>query len=235
MPEGTTSLPEIDFAIDRLPDLHEVLADLRDREPVSRILFAGRSIWLANDYETVSRHIASDEVLSAPAAYEPLSLTTVGRVLPTMSGTQHRLNRAVVSRVFFPGRMREYAEVLFAEEGLPDSIWFFEDMGFKGKPFMSPAMYREIMFPGHKRLFDYAHSLGRRVLVHSCGFVEPLVPGLVEAGMDCLQAMEVKAGMDMPRLFERFGMATVPVLHSGEVLGVVGYREIVLAERPGER
>ena len=98
-----------------------------------------------------------------------------------------------------------HMEVLFAEEGLPDSIWYFEDMGFKGKPFMSPAMYREIMFPGHKRLFDYAHSLGRKVLVHSCGFVEPLVPGLVEAGMDCLQAMEVKAGMDMPRLFERFG------------------------------
>jgi len=98
-----------------------------------------------------------------------------------------------------------HMEVLFAEEGLPDSIFFFEDMGFKNKPFMSPAMYREIMQPGHARLFGFAHSLGRKVLVHSCGFVEPLVPGLVEAGMDCLQAMEVKAGMDMPRLFERFG------------------------------
>jgi uroporphyrinogen decarboxylase len=78
-------------------------------------------------------------------------------------------------------------------------------MGFKGKPFMSPAMYRAIMLPGHRRLFDFAHSLGRKVIVHSCGYVEPLVPGLVEAGMDCLQAMEVKAGMDMPRLFEQFG------------------------------
>lgn len=98
-----------------------------------------------------------------------------------------------------------HLEVLFAEEGLPDSIWFFEDMGFKGKPFMSPAMYRELVQPGHRRLFDYAHALGRKVIVHSCGFIEPLVPGLVEAGMDCLQAMEVKAGMDMPRLFEQFG------------------------------
>ena len=98
-----------------------------------------------------------------------------------------------------------HLEVLFAEEGLPDSIWFYEDMGFKLKPFMSPAMYGEIVQPGHRRLFDYAHSLGRKVIVHSCGFVEPLVPGLIEAGMDCLQAMEVKAGMDMPHLFERFG------------------------------
>ena len=96
-------------------------------------------------------------------------------------------------------------EVLFAEEGLPDGFFFYEDMGFKAKPFMSPRMYEEIMLPGHKLLFDYAHSKGGKVIVHSCGYVEPLVPGLVEAGMDCLQAMEVKAGMDVRELFKRFG------------------------------
>jgi len=96
-------------------------------------------------------------------------------------------------------------EILFAEEGRPDGIWFYEDMGFKHKPFMSPAMYKEIIFPAHKRTFDYAHSLGLPVTVHSCGFVEPLVPGLIEAGMDCLQAMEVKAGMDLVKLKKTFG------------------------------
>ena len=99
----------------------------------------------------------------------------------------------------------KHLEVLVAEEGKPDGMFFYEDMGFKQRPFMSPAMYREIIQPGHQRLFDFAHSLGCRVIVHSCGYVEPLVPGLIEAGMDCLQAMEVKAGMDLPRLFERFG------------------------------
>jgi cytochrome P450 len=108
--------PDLDFATAPLPDLHEILEELRSHEPVSRILFAGKTIWLINDYGTVAEYLSNDDVLSAPAAYEPLSLTTVGRVLPTMSGRQHRLNRAVVSRVFFPGRMREYAQSLFAEE-----------------------------------------------------------------------------------------------------------------------
>lgn len=98
-----------------------------------------------------------------------------------------------------------HLETLFAEEGTPDGMFFFEDMGFKNRPFMSPTMYREIMQPGHTKLFDYSHSLGCKVIVHSCGYVEPLVPGLIEAGMDCLQAMEVKAGMDLPKLFGRFG------------------------------
>lgn len=96
-------------------------------------------------------------------------------------------------------------EMLFAEEGLPDGIFLFEDMGFKDKPFMSPAMYREIIMPAHKRLIGWAHQRSLRVIMHSCGFVEPLVPHMIEAGIDMLQAMEVKAGMDMPRLNKLYG------------------------------
>jgi uroporphyrinogen decarboxylase len=59
--------------------------------------------------------------------------------------------------------------------------------------------------PAHKRLFDYAHSKGLPVFVHSCGFIESFVPGLIEAGMDCLQAMEVKAGMDLVKLKKAYG------------------------------
>jgi uroporphyrinogen decarboxylase len=96
-------------------------------------------------------------------------------------------------------------EILFAEEGEPDGIWYYEDMGFKGKPFMSPAMYCAMMLPGHKLTFDYAKSRNLPVIVHSCGYVEPLVPGLLEAGMDCLQVIEVKAGMDLLKLYKDFG------------------------------
>jgi len=98
-----------------------------------------------------------------------------------------------------------HVETLFAEEGYPDGMFYYEDLGFKQKPFMSPAMYREIMMPGHRDLFGFSHAHGMKVMVHSCGFVEPLIPDLLEAGMDCLQALEVKAGMDLPRLFRLFG------------------------------
>lgn len=96
-------------------------------------------------------------------------------------------------------------EILFSEEGYPDGIWFYEDMGFKERPFMSPAMYKEIIQPGHIRTFQFAKSHGLPVIVHSCGYVEPLVLGLLEAGMDCLQVIEVKAGMDLLRLYRNYG------------------------------
>ena len=96
-------------------------------------------------------------------------------------------------------------EMLFAQEGWPDGIWYYEDMGFKGRPFMSPAMYKEIVQPGHIETMAFAKTRNMPIMVHSCGYVEPLVPGLIEAGMDCLQVIEVKAGMDLLKLYKDFG------------------------------
>ena len=96
-------------------------------------------------------------------------------------------------------------EILFAEEGWPDGIWFYEDMGFKERPFMSPAMYRELIQPAHRRTCDFAHAHKLPVVMHSCGFVEPLLPGMIEAGIDALQVIEVKAGMDLTRIYRNFG------------------------------
>jgi uroporphyrinogen decarboxylase len=96
-------------------------------------------------------------------------------------------------------------ETLFAEAGRPDGAWFYEDMGFKERPFMSPAMYREIIQPAHAKTIAFCHSQGLPVIMHSCGFVEPLLPGMIEAGVDCLQVIEVKAGMDPLRIHRTFG------------------------------
>ena len=99
----------------------------------------------------------------------------------------------------------ELQEILFAKEGKPDGIWYYEDMGFKERPFMSSAMYRELIQPGHFKTINYAKSLGLPVIMHSCGFVEPLLPYMVEAGIDCLQVIEIKAGMDLLRIHRNFG------------------------------
>lgn len=96
-------------------------------------------------------------------------------------------------------------EILFEQEGYPDGIWFYEDMGFKEKPFMSPQKYRELIMPSHIRSCEYAHSHNMPVIMHSCGYVETLLPHMIEAGIDCLQVIEVKAGMDLIKLYKMYG------------------------------
>jgi uroporphyrinogen decarboxylase len=59
--------------------------------------------------------------------------------------------------------------------------------------------------PSDQRLTEFFHAHDMPVLLHSCGNVKPLIPGLIEAGIDCLQPLEVKAGMDVVELKEKHG------------------------------
>ncbi len=136
----------------------------------------------------------------------------VFELMPPVCGHEHMLVGMATDPDWVKDMVNTYArltidlmEILFSEEGLPDGLWFYEDMGFKNRPFMSPAMYREMIQPGHFATMRYAKSKGLPVIVHSCGYVAPLVPGLIEAGMDCLQVIEVKAGMDLLQLYRDFG------------------------------
>jgi uroporphyrinogen decarboxylase len=96
-------------------------------------------------------------------------------------------------------------KILFEREGLPDGVYYYDDLGFKLHPFISPQMYCDLIQPAHAYTMDYAKSLGLPVIMHSCGFVEPLLPHMIDAGIDCLQVIEVKAGMDLLRIHKLYG------------------------------
>ncbi len=99
----------------------------------------------------------------------------------------------------------ELLSLLFAREGLPDGLWVWDDLGFANGPFLSPAMYRELIMPAHRRLFTFAHQRQLPVILHSDGRIHALLPLLLEAGIDCLQPLEAKAGMDVVALAREFG------------------------------
>lgn len=86
-----------------------------------------------------------------------------------------------------------------------DGIFWYDDMGYKGSPFFSPALYRELLKPYHKRAVDWAHERGMVTELHSCGYIEPLLPDVVDTGVEMLNPLEVKAGMNPERLKALWG------------------------------
>ena len=86
-----------------------------------------------------------------------------------------------------------------------DAISWPDDMGYKGKTFFSLDMYREIIKPVHKRACEWAHAHGAKVHLHSCGDVRTFVPDLIDVGVDMLNPLEVKAGMDPAWLKRTYG------------------------------
>ncbi len=94
-----------------------------------------------------------------------------------------------------------------------DEIYWPDDMGYKGTTFFSPATYREIVKPFHKKACGWAHSKGIYAHLHSCGDIMTLVPDILDAGVDALNPLEVKAGMDPLALKKEYGDRLV--LHGG--------------------
>jgi uroporphyrinogen decarboxylase len=94
-----------------------------------------------------------------------------------------------------------------------DSVFWYDDMGYKHNQFFSLRMYRQVLKPFHQRAIDWAHARGIKAHLHSCGDVNPFVPELVAMGLDALNPLEVKAGMDPLRLKREYGRDLV--LHGG--------------------
>jgi uroporphyrinogen decarboxylase len=80
-----------------------------------------------------------------------------------------------------------------------------DDLGYKNAQFMSLAMYRELVKPVHRRACDWAHAKGVKAYLHSCGNVNPFIPDFIDAGVDALNPLEVKAGMDPIAIKKRYG------------------------------
>jgi uroporphyrinogen decarboxylase len=98
-----------------------------------------------------------------------------------------------------------HLEYILREVGIPDGVWMYEDMGYTQAPFFSPEMYREFLFPYHRRMGDFIHSYDLPFILHSCGKIRPLLPDIVRAGVDCLQAIEAKAGQHVAEMAEATG------------------------------
>jgi uroporphyrinogen decarboxylase len=82
------------------------------------------------------------------------------------------------------------------------------DLGTQSGPQIKPEMYYELIQPRQKALWGRVHELAPHVAVflHSCGSIHELLPGIIEAGCDVLNPVQISAnGMDPARLKHEFG------------------------------
>jgi len=120
-----------------------------------------------------------------------------------------------------------------------EGVFAGDDIAYKSGPFLRPQWFAEHYLPRMARVTAAYHAQGIRVLFHSDGNLNPILDGLVEAGIDGLNPIEVLAGMDVadihrrhPRLFLAGGIDVsqlLPYGSPGEVKEAV-HRAIDAAE-----
>jgi uroporphyrinogen decarboxylase len=90
---------------------------------------------------------------------------------------------------------------------LVDVVIEADDMAGQERLLFSPATYRRLVKPRHKRLFQFIKAQAPvKLFFHSCGAIRPLIPDLIEVGVDILNPVQVAAaGMDPVALKRDFG------------------------------
>lgn len=88
-------------------------------------------------------------------------------------------------------RAERMAELIkpFVELGV-DAIAIGHDYGHNTGSFMSPRHFRDIYFPAMKRECEIIQAAGKPVLFHSCGNNRLILEMMIDAGMDCYQAIQ---------------------------------------------
>ncbi len=81
------------------------------------------------------------------------------------------------------------------------------DFGTQLSTFCDLEGFREFYVPYYLKMTSWIHSNTEwKVFKHSCGAVEPLLPGFIEAGFDILNPVQISAaGMNPERLKEKYG------------------------------
>jgi len=87
-----------------------------------------------------------------------------------------------------------------------DIVWTGDDLGSEIAMLMSPDVWRKHLKPCVKKIVQSAKKIKPDVLVafHSDGYIEPIIPDLIEVGVDILQAVQPEC-MELAKLKEKYG------------------------------
>jgi uroporphyrinogen-III decarboxylase len=81
------------------------------------------------------------------------------------------------------------------------------DFGSQNGPMCSTEVFDEIYLPYYRRMTSWIHqNTNWKVFKHCCGSIVPLIPSIIEAGIDILNPIQNSAvGMDPQILKDKFG------------------------------
>ena len=114
------------------------------------------------------------------------------------------LARAVIGRVrtFYAAYLER---ILDAARGKIDIVLTGDDFGAQAGPLVSPAMWDEFLRDGFANYLALIRQGGARSMHHTCGSVLPIIPKMIECGLDVLQSLQPEAAGMSPDVLTRFG------------------------------
>lgn len=97
-------------------------------------------------------------------------------------------------------------EKLFEQAaGKIDLFFFGNDFGSQRDLLISPECFDRFVMPTFVKFTRQAHRHGMKVLLHSCGSIDRVIPRLIDAGVDALHPIQARAAnMDAESLAKKY-------------------------------
>ena len=164
--------------------------------------------------------------LSGKAVVASFGGTALGDVafVPGMGLKQPKGIRSVVEWYMSTAMRQDYLHQIFEKEidiaiANYEKLWNLlgskvdvvltcgTDFGSQESQFCSIDTFNELWLPHYRRMNDWIHKHTTwKIFKHSCGAIIPILPGLIEAGFDIINPVQINAkDMDSHRLKEEFG------------------------------
>lgn len=86
-----------------------------------------------------------------------------------------------------------------------DFVFTGDDYAATENPLVSPAMFREFLYPGLKRVIGGFTELGLPVIKHTDGNILPILEMILDSGIDCLDPIDPIAGLDIGWFKKEYG------------------------------
>ena len=83
-----------------------------------------------------------------------------------------------------------------------DYIIYGDDWGTQRSGFFSNEMYQEFLMPYTKRIWEFVHSCGKYVELHSCGLTQQYIEEMIEMGLDAWTPQPIN---DLDKLTAKYG------------------------------
>ena len=161
------------------------------------------------DYTDDSRYLEVEDALEKIEAEGRYATSLIFMVLFERMHSLHGFENTLVDLYTDRPAMEDLADLIvdvhvgFVEEvarrfpGRIDGWIMSDDWGTQQNSFISYDLWMDFFHPRYKRIFDAMHRSGCDVWLHSCGKVNDLVEGFIQAGVDVVNLQQPRAlGID---------------------------------------
>ena len=83
-----------------------------------------------------------------------------------------------------------------------DALFIMDDWGTQKSLLINPEMWRRLFKPLYKDYIDLAHAAGKKIFMHSDGYIVDIFPDLIELGLDAINSQIFCMGVEKLSAFK---------------------------------